>query len=63
MAIITSKTNAHVYIKILDNFPSIKNWFGDEVIFQDNTASCNRGKGIKVFLQEKVYKINDKASK
>ena len=53
MTIITSITNAHVYIEILDNFliAQIENLLNDgEVIFQNNDESCNRAKGIKAFL-------------
>ena len=55
----TSTINAHVYTEILDNFflPSVKNWFGDEVIFQDNNASCHRANRIKVYLQKRHIKI------
>ena len=47
--IIISTINAHDDIKILDNFliSSIENWFGDdEVIFQDDNASCHLAKGM-----------------
>ena len=44
--------------------PSIENWFGDdEVIFQDDNASCYWVKGIKEFIQERSIKINGMASK
>ena len=54
MPVISSTTNAHVNIKILNNFliQLIENWFGDEVIFQDDNTSWNREKGIKAFLQK-----------
>ena len=61
MTIIISAINAHGYIKILDPFliSLIENWFSeDEVIFQDDNASCHKVKGIKAFHQEKRIKIN-----
>ena len=60
MAIIISLINAHLNIEILDKFliPTIENWFGDdEIIFQDNNASCHRTKVIK-----ESYEIDDMAS-
>uniref|UniRef100_A0A3B3S4R3 Tc1-like transposase DDE domain-containing protein n=1 Tax=Paramormyrops kingsleyae TaxID=1676925 RepID=A0A3B3S4R3_9TELE len=56
MAVITSTVNAQVYIEILDNFLilSIESRLGDdEVIFQDDNASCHRAKSVKTFLQER----------
>ena len=40
MITIASTINAHLLLEIMDNFliPSIENWFGDEVIFQDGNA-------------------------
>ena len=52
MAIINSATNALVYPDILEDIliSSLENWFGDdEVIFQDDNASCQRAKEIKAF--------------
>ena len=45
--------NAYAHIEILNNFliPLIENWFGDdEIIFQDDYASCHTAKEIKAFL-------------
>uniref|UniRef100_A0A3B1K6C0 Tc1-like transposase DDE domain-containing protein n=1 Tax=Astyanax mexicanus TaxID=7994 RepID=A0A3B1K6C0_ASTMX len=45
-----------VYIDILDSFliPSIEQMFGDnEIIFQDDNASCHRAKTVKAFLGER----------
>ena len=58
IVIITSTISADVSIGVLNNFliPSIENWFGDEVIFQDNNASYHRAKGTKAFFQEKYIK-------
>ena len=58
IAALTSIINAHLYIEILDNFliQSAENWFGDEVNFQDDNASCHRTKRIKAFLQGKHIK-------
>ena len=56
MAIITSTVSAQVYIEILDTclVPSIENRFGDDdVIFQDDNASCRRAKSVKTFLKER----------
>ena len=55
MAITTSTDNAQVEIDILNTFliPSIENRFGDEVIFQDDDASCHRAKNVKAFLLER----------
>lgn len=56
MAIITSTLSAQVYIEILDTFllPSMEEKFGDdEVIFQDDNASCHSAKSVKAFLQER----------
>ena len=40
-------------MEILDNFliSVIENLFGDEVIFQDDNASCHQAKGIQNCLQ------------
>ena len=46
-------------IETLDNFliSLIENWFDDEeVLFQDDDASCQRTKAIKAFLQERHIK-------
>ena len=51
-----------MYIKILDNFliPLIENWFGDnEVIFQNDNASCHKAKWIKVFFVQEKYIKSD----
>ena len=50
--------NVHINIEILDSFHilSIENWFGDEVIFHNDNASCYRVKGIKVFFNYMVSK-------
>ena len=59
MAIISSTIHTGAYIEILDNFliPSIENRFSDdEVIFQEDNASCLRAKEIKAFLQERLIK-------
>ena len=59
ISIIPSTINANVYIEIHNNvpIPSIKNLFGDdEVIFQDNKASCEKAKWMKVFLRKKHIK-------
>uniref|UniRef100_A0A672T8Q8 Tc1-like transposase DDE domain-containing protein n=1 Tax=Sinocyclocheilus grahami TaxID=75366 RepID=A0A672T8Q8_SINGR len=56
MAILTSTVNAQMYIEILDTFliPSIEKTFGDnDVIFQDDNASCHRAKSVEAFLQER----------
>jgi DDE superfamily endonuclease len=56
MAVITSSINAQVYIDILDTFliPSIERMFGDDdIIFQDDNASCHRAKTVKTFLEER----------
>ena len=47
---------AHLYFQIRDNFlvPEIENWLGDdEIILQDDNASCHWAKRIKAFLQKK----------
>ena len=60
---ITSTINAHVIIEhvnieMLKNFliPLRENWFGDEVMSQDNNTPCHKAKRIKVFLQERHIK-------
>ena len=56
MAVITSSINAQVYVDILDTFliPSFERMFGDdEIIFQDDNASCHRAKSVKTFLEER----------
>ncbi|CAJ0921952.1 unnamed protein product [Ranitomeya imitator] len=56
MAVITSSINAQVYVDILDTFliPSIERMFGDdEIIFQDDNASCHRAKTVKPFLEKR----------
>uniref|UniRef100_A0A3Q3AU23 Tc1-like transposase DDE domain-containing protein n=1 Tax=Kryptolebias marmoratus TaxID=37003 RepID=A0A3Q3AU23_KRYMA len=56
MAVITSSINAQVYIDILDTFliPSVERMFGDdEIIFQDDNASCLRAKTVGTFLEER----------
>uniref|UniRef100_A0A3B5QWB7 Tc1-like transposase DDE domain-containing protein n=1 Tax=Xiphophorus maculatus TaxID=8083 RepID=A0A3B5QWB7_XIPMA len=56
MTVVNSSINAQVYIDILDSFliPSIEQMFGDdEVIFQDDNASCHRAKTVKAFLEER----------
>uniref|UniRef100_A0A3Q3AMG8 Tc1-like transposase DDE domain-containing protein n=1 Tax=Kryptolebias marmoratus TaxID=37003 RepID=A0A3Q3AMG8_KRYMA len=60
MAVITCLINAQVYIDILDTFliPSIERMFGDdEIIFQDDSASCHRAKTVKTFLDERHISI------
>ena len=49
-----------MYIEILDNFfiLSIKNWFVDEVIFQNDDSSY-RTKGVKDFFQIRHLKTMD----
>ena len=56
IAVITSKSNADLYIEILANslIPSIENWFGDEVIVQDLDTACHRTIGIKGFLRKVI---------
>ena len=52
--------NAHMYTEILDDFffSLIENCLGnDEVIFQDNNASCLGANEIKAFHQERYIKI------
>ena len=54
---ITSKINAHVYIKNREHFliPLIENWYADnEVIFQDNNLSCHFHKKYCIKLQESI---------
>ena len=54
MAIIASTINAY------DSFliPLIEIWFGDdEVISQNDNASCHKAKGFKVFLRERYIKL------
>ncbi len=56
MAVITSSINAQVYVDILDTFliPSVERMFGDDdIIFQDDNASCHRAKTVKTFLEER----------
>ena len=58
---ITSTINVHVYLEILDNFLilSIENWFSDdddEVVIQDDNASCYKAKVFKADLQKKHIK-------
>uniref|UniRef100_A0A8B9JPA9 Transposase Tc1-like domain-containing protein n=1 Tax=Astyanax mexicanus TaxID=7994 RepID=A0A8B9JPA9_ASTMX len=56
MTVVNSSINAQVYIDILDSFliPSIEQMFGDnEIIFQDDNASCHRAKTVKAFLGER----------
>uniref|UniRef100_A0A3B5LXN8 Tc1-like transposase DDE domain-containing protein n=1 Tax=Xiphophorus couchianus TaxID=32473 RepID=A0A3B5LXN8_9TELE len=56
MTVVNSSINAQVYIDILDSFliPSIEQMFGDdEIIFQDDNASCHRAKTVKAFLEER----------
>uniref|UniRef100_A0A3B1IEA9 Tc1-like transposase DDE domain-containing protein n=1 Tax=Astyanax mexicanus TaxID=7994 RepID=A0A3B1IEA9_ASTMX len=56
MTVVNSTINAQVYIDILDSFliPSIEQMFGDnEIIFQDDNASCHRAKTVKAFLGER----------
>uniref|UniRef100_A0A3B5QEL9 Transposase Tc1-like domain-containing protein n=1 Tax=Xiphophorus maculatus TaxID=8083 RepID=A0A3B5QEL9_XIPMA len=58
MTVVNSSINAQVYIDILDSFliPSIEQMFGDdEIIFQDDNASCHRAKTVKFGL--KVGKV------
>lgn len=58
MAIITSAVNAQGDIDIFNTFlvQSIENRLGDnEVIFQDDNASCHRAQCVKTFLYGKVY--------
>ncbi len=54
-------------IDILDTFliPSIEKKFGDnDVIFQDDNASCHRHRAKSVsFSSGKAYQLNDMASK
>ena len=47
--------NALVQLEIKDNFllPPKENLFNDELIFQDNNASCLTTKDIKAFLLER----------
>ncbi|CAJ0964526.1 unnamed protein product [Ranitomeya imitator] len=55
-AVITASINAQVYVDILDSFiiPSIERMFGDdEMIFQDENASCHRAKIVKTFLEKR----------
>ena len=65
-SVITISTlNAYAYIEALDNFLilSFENRFSnEEVIFQDDKASCCRAKEIKGSSSEKANKINDIAS-
>ena len=59
MVLIFLIIKAHVYIKILNNFPvpSIENCFGgDEILFQYDNASCCKAKEIKAFHQEEHIK-------
>uniref|UniRef100_A0A8B9RED8 Tc1-like transposase DDE domain-containing protein n=1 Tax=Astyanax mexicanus TaxID=7994 RepID=A0A8B9RED8_ASTMX len=56
MTVVNSSINAQVYIDILDSFliPSIEQMFGgDEINFQDDSASCHRAKTVKAFLGER----------
>uniref|UniRef100_A0A4W6EFN8 Tc1-like transposase DDE domain-containing protein n=1 Tax=Lates calcarifer TaxID=8187 RepID=A0A4W6EFN8_LATCA len=56
MAVITSSINAQVYVDILDTFliPSIERAFGDdEIIFQNDNASCHRAKTVNTFLEKR----------
>ena len=62
MTIITSTINAEVSIEVLENFliMIIDNWFGDdEVIFQNDDATCQKAKGIRAFLWEINYLDNE----
>uniref|UniRef100_A0A8C5I7Z6 Tc1-like transposase DDE domain-containing protein n=1 Tax=Gouania willdenowi TaxID=441366 RepID=A0A8C5I7Z6_GOUWI len=56
MAVITSSINAQVYVDMLDTFliPSIERMFGDDdIVYQDDNASCHRAKTVKTFLEER----------
>ena len=56
MAVITFSMNAQVYIEIVDTLliPSIERHIGDDnIIFQDDNASCHREKGAKTLIQER----------
>lgn len=56
IAAITSTVNAQLYTEILDTrlIPSNESMYGDEeIIFQDDNASCHGAKDIKSFLQER----------
>ena len=46
--------NEFTVIDVLEHFffiPSIENYIGDDVIFQDDNASCRRANQVKSFLQ------------
>lgn len=49
MTVITSSINAHVYIKILDTFPTPKMFGGDDV-FQDNQGQKSRKLFLKISI-------------
>ena len=55
LAIVISTINTKAYIEILDNFiiPRIENYFVDEIIFQDDNASCHKAKWTKVSFKER----------
>ena len=57
MLIITSTINIDVYIEILDNFLILlrEYWIGDdEVIFQNDNASRQTEKRLKLFFRREI---------
>lgn len=62
LAVVKTTVNSQIYIDILDHFliPSIDNAFGDEdVVFQDDNASCHRAKCVRDFLADRQIATMD----
>lgn len=62
LAVVKTTVNSRIYIDILDHFliPSIDNAFGDEdIVFQDDNASCHRAKCVRDFLADRQIATMD----